>query len=570
VVAQRNICSEKVFGGPAINTHGTHVAFWQTLSGGKSQTLTTTDWRELFPELRLVVDFLLSRELLDRVIPKMTVESIAEHTGSSVDYVKQRKAALETIAAQYGVPAQVWTIDELQARRSGDWRINILYDAAAKSWQYGTITEEARYALVVMSLDSTNARKETLLYCGRDITSVAPLSGFHDGVGSVEWPQGDWIYFTTTKEVKYLYRVNVKTKALEKVAAFNCFVKGENREFKLSADGATMLVNRLGKAFKLAAVSDNGMVDDALWSKGGSALLGGCGHTLSPSGNRVGFQTDAGHIVYNIMELDWQKRSSAVIAETTPEQRNQWSLQRNHPQLACESKPDYIESVGTGQATEGMSFAVNSDEWVCLISGWFPRGRFGNNGMNFVLMNQAAQVTLNVSQNLRFNDSRYPVPSACAVTSSNVSVDDVEFVLTGPREQVLPSLRADMGVAYSVPGVDGPSVVAAVDMAQSPFTGVQDGYLKLNRAHGPGGAPIQVGRGVVMSSAGGALNLRSVVPMVAVALFSLNGQQLLRVSAQGSSELTLGSAQLKTVKGYRVLQLALQDGSHYSSGVLVR
>ncbi len=313
-----------------------------------------------------------------------------------------------------------------------------------------------------------------------DIAYYGNDNGNEWGSKQICWPQGDWIYFTTASKSKYVYRVNVQTRKIEFIAYINLDQNsGFGAEFKMSAiNNRIQLTGGLYFTLQELQSAPNGVLNTNQWPDGAFTIQG-CGHTISPSGNVMGNQVDPGHCLRFISQLDWNTRQITGNAVYSARDRNLMSVDRDDPFLACSLLTDpctgsdsgFIETIGVGQTTTGNSFAVNSDKWECLVSGWFPDGRELGYGGNFILFNPFDSISLNVTRIPRKRADG--IVGACQVDAgSSGFAANPSFFVSAPIDDILPELRADAASDYTVPGLDDNTQFPSLTiMPATPYSG---------------------------------------------------------------------------------------------------
>jgi len=230
-----------------------------------------------------------------------------------------------------------------------------------------------------------------------------PNSG---GIFPLDWPAGDWIYFTRPHDAAHNYngdnastmiwRVNSITKAAESVCNLTKEGNGAelvcsyNHRFSLSLAHDKMALMLYPK---YACTADAGIGDvNSVYNfppgscKLASAIGGraGCNISISPSGTQLGSYFAGYHddLFLNNTDIKISQLES-------------WAG----------------EKIGNG--AECIRWAVNSDKWVLQGIGLTNSGHASNNmlGCNSIVCNWVDQVAINISKN--------PAPYICAVDYMN-------------------------------------------------------------------------------------------------------------------------------------------------------
>lgn len=465
------------YSGIAINTHGTHAAFWKKTRDGVDSAYSTTDWRKILTSADDAALYLLGRY--------QTVAKAATISGLTTTRVTQLKASLDSIGRMVG-STELWPVDQIRRRTPADWNWDIYYDVNTNTWTKTVHKTFQEFKLVLMRIDNPSKTIE-LVITGKDLT-------MYSNPGTIAWPAGDWIFFSTFGNgYRFLYKVNVLSREVRFVTLIDnqwhmiyngipCCVIAD--DFKMSSIGNKILLNHTGLLFSLdEIIAAKGVPDFDYWgTKAGMLGLGGCGQTISASGNFGGFQVGAGHNDYGTYSISWTNRALTNQVITTSTHRNRWSKDSNDPILACriqdplsgDPADKIIESVGVGNATGGHNYAVNSDAWLCLLSGWAPGGRWGSNGQNIILCNFKDSTTLNVSRGpRRIETSNGTVEPQCYVQPIYYVVDEAHFFVKEPLNEIIPELQADAQSNYTVPGLDDNTVLSSLTvMPQTPYGGL--------------------------------------------------------------------------------------------------
>ncbi|MBD3322107.1 MAG: hypothetical protein GF350_13495 [Chitinivibrionales bacterium] len=249
---------------------------------------------------------------------------------------------------------------------------------------------------------------------GKDkiVKRVCELPDGDKGTGRIwspilEWPRGDWIWFTSTKDNNEIYRTHVQTGELQHIAS----VGRTSNQFQLSGDARIVIGawsesgwGKLPDIDELVASGNNPITFEP------EDFLGGCGFGISPSAtyainNNNGFHTRVGINKVDTLSMTLEQDVSVGIdgnigqivfgADSMVWMWDEWTLDSTmkneiyNPKVTPGEYTGQYQVVGRGNLTLG-GWSSNSDHWALMVTGWVPGGRqieeSGSNilGLNFM------------------------------------------------------------------------------------------------------------------------------------------------------------------------------------------
>ncbi|MBD3344638.1 MAG: hypothetical protein GF401_06215 [Chitinivibrionales bacterium] len=277
----------------------------------------------------------------------------------------------------------------------------------------------------------------------------------------LEWPRGEWIWYTTEKFNQHIWRVNVHTGDAQHIVDMS----ETSNQMQLCADtklmmgsyGDNVTMFRMPDADSLVAAGGNPVTLSSdlskKWNEGGNLVsTGGCGIGISPSrmfylANNNGWHTRVGinridTITFETLEypgagddgnVDWTLWDSWAVDTSL---KNPIYDEDNHVYR------DVYQSTGTGNSTLG-GWSANSDYWTCTFTGWAPQGRDMENGSNLLTFNWIREESMNLT--------RHP----CEYDTINNPDGDVavvwhgDFFVTDPVEDIASGYIDDYNNAAS-------------------------------------------------------------------------------------------------------------------------
>ncbi|MBD3320798.1 MAG: hypothetical protein GF350_06865, partial [Chitinivibrionales bacterium] len=215
-----------------------------------------------------------------------------------------------------------------------------------------------------------------------------------------DWPRGDWVWFGA-RDNRELWRVNVQTGEVHQVTK----LRAGGRCFRLSTDARRINGMKSGARYLYTLPEADDVIDtiemdmDRDFSNGGGRIGGGCGASISPSGNHMESQSGSGHENVAVYEVDYDLQTINPVKGFKILNWNEWSVDDFFQYcVSYNNDPCYrVEKVGGGGYTEHF-WCRNSEYWLCNIVGWSPGGRFGENGSNVALINWKDEISMNVSR----------------------------------------------------------------------------------------------------------------------------------------------------------------------------
>lgn len=269
-----------------------------------------------------------------------------------------------------------------------------------------------------------------------DLCSV-PSGGNDEGF--LGWPTGDWIYYTgggySNTKSSELWRVNANTKQNERVVTFvtNGTTPVGQWSWGISSNGQRMFIrcNDSDGNFNKTAYGDcffvqlptsfpqNIELGKTELTGVHSVSIDGCGAAISPDGSIcIAFPGSHSEIAFRHW---WQTSPYQTIAVSA---MFAWGN---------------IENTGT----EGnwLRFAVNSDKWICAMTGK-DRGKNGSSSSRFNFVDQEA---ISIAKSSGYNDCYDPgsffigeATSAPVLSLTPTSLDfDAVIGLTAPAAQTV-------------------------------------------------------------------------------------------------------------------------------------
>ncbi|MBD3322505.1 MAG: hypothetical protein GF350_15490 [Chitinivibrionales bacterium] len=231
----------------------------------------------------------------------------------------------------------------------------------------------------------------------------------------LEWPRGEWIWYTTEKYNQHIWRVNVHTGDARHIVN----MEETSNQMQLCADtklmmgsyGDNVTMFRMPDADSLVAAGANPvtLASDLSkpWNEGGNLVsTGGCGIGISPSRMYYLANNNGGHSRVGISKIDtvtfeisgtdigdggnvdWNLWDSWTVDTLL---KNQIYDDKNHVYR------DAYQSTGTGNLTLG-GWSANSDYWTCMFTGWAPQGRDMDNGSNLLTFNWTREQCMNLTR----------------------------------------------------------------------------------------------------------------------------------------------------------------------------
>ncbi len=259
-----------------------------------------------------------------------------------------------------------------------------------------------------------------------DLYKIPNQDGYNHK-GYMDWPVGDWIYFNMGQKSegsKHLMRVNWINKKVESVLTF----KSAIWQWQMSQDGKRMVI----------VVDDNGNYGVETYVLPGNGTINGsssCGAGISPSGDYITFLTDPNHLHISIQNFgrseSWGMNHSKINAGTV-----------NAPELRVQC-PSFGGEIRSSGGMDQNRWSSNSDNWICIATGWPQIGRFGGCSMNQVLVNWKEEKSVMVSKNPRSCDNKDNVAACKEHTPDHFRLSESgDFIVSAPISDILPALRS--------------------------------------------------------------------------------------------------------------------------------
>ena len=218
-----------------------------------------------------------------------------------------------------------------------------------------------------------------------------------DSWGGLDWPAGDWIYYTqpkTTTETNRagnteIWRVNYKTKVSEKVFQFssmqNC---GFIRRFQLNLVGDKMGIQApFPYGDNCSGSSLNGVA--SFPGNSGGKGFAGCNASISASGNFSNNYIGSSHGTLYVQNI-----SAGTEVQMSSAQLMTWFGDYMREQPSGVWRGDSFGGDG-----ELVRWSVNSDKWVLQQLGWYGHADRIFEGSNAVAGNWVDQASIRISNN---------------------------------------------------------------------------------------------------------------------------------------------------------------------------
>jgi len=267
-----------------------------------------------------------------------------------------------------------------------------------------------------------------------------PASPANTEIFPLDWPAGDWIYYTRPHDAAHSYngnngstviwRVNAITKANEKVCNFTDNGTGVEeicnsiRRFTLSLDGKHMALMYVasGKGGCTADVINNHVNNIHPFPPPNCAIVSscigyrdGCNISISPSGKIVANYFAGWHDDMQLGTVNYANTKCISIENDDPsvglpvssdDCGHVWinpNTNTGCPMCIESSKGNLTKWSGEyiGQGAELIRWSANSDKWVMQKIGNYKDGHAGynNQSSNQVVVNFVDSVAINISKN---------------------------------------------------------------------------------------------------------------------------------------------------------------------------
>ncbi|MBD3322911.1 MAG: hypothetical protein GF350_17575 [Chitinivibrionales bacterium] len=299
----------------------------------------------------------------------------------------------------------------------------------------------------------------------KKICSVPDGGDFGDGrlwTAKLEWPRGEWIWFTNSKNNNQIYRVHVQTGDRQHIADVNT----NSNQFQMPAC-AKIAIGAYG--------GDAGLIRLPDPSSGGLPATinqmhnwgGACGHGISPSGIYALANNNGYHNRVCILKVDtntWIPTQDESVGLDGNVGRietldgpilmwDDWALDSSMKNEAYNDKTlqytGFYQVIGGGNSTQG-GWSSNSNHWAMMICGWAPQGRDLENGANLIGLNFIREQTLPFTHNYcEYDTINNPEGIRYIAYNGDIWISD-------PVEDIAPGYIDDFNNrdAYTIEGTD--------------------------------------------------------------------------------------------------------------------
>ncbi|MBD3322702.1 MAG: hypothetical protein GF350_16490 [Chitinivibrionales bacterium] len=298
----------------------------------------------------------------------------------------------------------------------------------------------------------------------KTIKKVVEMPGGDKGNGEIwtsllEWPRGDWVWYTAEKENRNIYRANVKTVASQHVATFGV----RSNQFCVSGD-ASIIVGAWNES-GWAKLPDPDAISSAR-SLSAKGFLGGCGYGISPSGTFAIHNTGGCHCQVAIHTIDKENLTTTKIdtlgnrgsigvvwGDVYYYMWDDWAVDSTLIHEAYDD--DFVTSlgfqqvVGSGNHTLG-GWSSNSDYWAVMFTGWAPEGRDLVSGSSILALGFFREEIMMFTHHTSTVDfARNPDQNMYIAWHGDVWISD-------PVEDIAPGYIDDFNNrdSYTIPGTD--------------------------------------------------------------------------------------------------------------------
>lgn len=288
----------------------------------------------------------------------------------------------------------------------------------------------------------------------------------------MEWPRGDWIWYSDKAWADRLFRVNVHTAQIQEVVTFP-----ETKIWSLSGNNRWMVTEHC--KISLHEVPDADSLLDANagpvhlnysctdWNSGGNRIYNdGCGQTISISGQYIFYNS------YNLHEnISMVERNPLTNEVTLKTKFNKWSWNEmavdTNGVFCCSHDATTGECVGhqpveyLGRQTHTLEeWAVNSEKWNCMTMGWLSMGRYQESGGNICTINWQDSISVNLTQHPCQNDE---------VNNPEANLYQIwhcDLWLSGPEADIYPGYYEDVlnRDSYTIEGTDIDAIPSLMPM----------------------------------------------------------------------------------------------------------
>ncbi|MBD3320448.1 MAG: hypothetical protein GF350_05055 [Chitinivibrionales bacterium] len=309
----------------------------------------------------------------------------------------------------------------------------------------------------------------------------------------LEWPRGDWVWYSTTKWNNNVWRVNVHTVEAHQVAHFT----ENSNQMQITGDCKYMIragcggqsLWRLPDADELLT-NNSGPVNivgdcGTWWNDGGNNLAnGGCGLGISPSGLHMICNNNGYHSRVGMSRMDPETEEVNKLTSAGVEGNIEWQLWDSWAVDTLLKNPIYskksgvyseiYQSTGTGILTLS-GWSSNSDVWTCSPIGWAPAGRDTENGMNLISFNWEREKSLNLTRHpCEFDTINNPEGRVSRAWNG-------DFWISAPFEDIASTYRDDLSNrdSYTIDGTDSEVMDLPVSILAAPRNQKsKDGHIR--------------------------------------------------------------------------------------------
>lgn len=263
-------------------------------------------------------------------------------------------------------------------------------------------TGEARYP----TIDQSGTRVAFIKKSGKvslvdiDGGTVTDLVDIPGTEGYLDWPAGQWLWYSrggyNQSGSAEVWKVNVDTRQTQRIITFKKSGGSTVRQWNwmVSADGTRMFIRcndsdgnfngtKFGDIFWIKVPTT--IPKDIILGNGSSSdrsgNFDGCGVAMNPSGTKGCYFGSVGHGGLNFANW-WQTNSVIDLSAST---LNSWGE-------------------NMGNSYNRTRWSVNSEDWVCVMSGWCCRGDGGSNQVLYDYVNHEQVAVTHNAANSNQND----------------------------------------------------------------------------------------------------------------------------------------------------------------------
>ncbi|MBD3343654.1 MAG: T9SS type A sorting domain-containing protein [Chitinivibrionales bacterium] len=279
----------------------------------------------------------------------------------------------------------------------------------------------------------------------------------------LEWPRGEWVWFTNSESNNEIYRVNVQTGDRQHVAS----TSAQSNQFQLSGDAKILIGAYQGDgAWTRLPNADN--ISSSQTISQWHDYVGGCGHGISPSAlycinNNNGYHSRVA--IHNVDTVNMSISQDQTVGvdgnvgaiwmggDSMWYMWDDWALDSSLiNEIYDNDNGIYVgrqQVIGGGNLTLG-GWSCNSDHWALMVTGWAPEGRDCSNGANIIGLNFIREQTMPFSHNYcEFDTINNPDGIAYIAWHGDIWISD-------PVEDIAPGYIDDFNNrdTYTIDGTD--------------------------------------------------------------------------------------------------------------------